>query len=97
MLRKQEKNAFLRLIFLALGWGIGLDRFYEGDKKGGILSILGWGAVFTSFLFLHCYGVEYFDGIKTQWTLEHPRASLAITAVSAESIPPLKPITASLW
>ena len=41
--------------------------------------------------------LEYFDGIKTQWTLEYPRASLAITAVSAESIPPLNPIIASSW
>ena len=42
----------------------GLDRFYEGDKKGGILSIIGWGIVFTSFLYLKCSGVEYVDGVK---------------------------------
>ena len=64
MLRKQEKNAFLRLIFLALGWGIGLDRFYEGDKKGGILSLVGWGIVLTSFGYLKCSGFEYVDGVK---------------------------------
>ena len=64
MLRKQEKNAFLRLIFLALGWGIGLDRFYEGDKKGGTLSLIGWGIVLTSFGYLKCSGIEYVDGVK---------------------------------
>ena len=35
MLRKQEKNSVVRGIFLIGGWGLGLDRFYEGDKKGG--------------------------------------------------------------
>ena len=40
MLRKQEKNAVTRGVILAIGWGWGLDRFYEGDKKGGILSII---------------------------------------------------------
>ena len=64
MLRKQEKNAITRGAILAVGWGWGLDRFYEGDKKGGILSILGWGIVFTSFLFLKCSGIEYVDGVK---------------------------------
>ncbi len=33
MLRKQEKNAVTRGVILAIGWGWGLDRFYEGDKK----------------------------------------------------------------
>ena len=37
MLRKQEKNAITRGFILAVGWGWGLDRFYEGDKKGGVL------------------------------------------------------------
>ena len=41
-----------------------IDRFYEGDKKGGILSIIGWGIVFTSFLYLKCSGIEYVDGVK---------------------------------
>ena len=35
MLRNQEKNYVVRGIFLIGGWGLGLDRFYEGDKKGG--------------------------------------------------------------
>ncbi len=33
MLRNQEKNSVVRGIFLIGGWGLGLDRFYEGDKK----------------------------------------------------------------
>ena len=41
MLKNKEKNSVARGIFLIVGWGLGLDRFYEGDKKGGILSILG--------------------------------------------------------
>ena len=64
MLRKQEKNAITKGVILAIGWGWGLDRFYEGDKKGGILSIIGWGIIFTSFLFLKCSGIEYIDGVK---------------------------------
>ena len=31
MLRNQEKNSVVRGIFLVGGWGLGLDRFYEGD------------------------------------------------------------------
>ena len=46
MLRKQEKNSLVRGIFLIGGWGLGLDRFYEGDKKGGFLSIIGWSITF---------------------------------------------------
>ena len=38
MLRKQEKNSVVRGIFLIGGWSLGIDRFYEGDKKGGFLS-----------------------------------------------------------
>ena len=37
---------------------------YEGDKKGGILSIVGWGIIFTSFFYLKCSGIEYVDGVK---------------------------------
>ena len=35
MLRNKEKNSVVRGIFLIGGWGLGLDRFYEGNKKGG--------------------------------------------------------------
>ena len=64
MLRKQEKNAVTRGLLLAIGWGWGLDRFYEGDKKGGILSIVGWAVTILSFFYLQCSGVEYVDGVK---------------------------------
>jgi len=64
MLKKQEKNAVTRSVFLAIGWGLGLDRFYEGDNKGGILSLIGWGLVFMSFGYLKCSGYEYIDGVK---------------------------------
>ena len=33
MLKNKEKNSVVRGIFLIGGWGLGLDRFYEGDKK----------------------------------------------------------------
>ena len=64
MLKKQEKNSVIRGIFLIGGWGLGLDRFYEGNKKGGVLSILGWNLTFISFLFLKCSGYSYVDGAK---------------------------------
>ena len=34
MLRNQEKNSIVRGLFLIIGWGLGLDRFYKGDNKG---------------------------------------------------------------
>ena len=45
-------------------WGLGLDRFYEGDKKGGFLSILGCSITFFTFLYLKCSGYENVNGIK---------------------------------
>ena len=65
MIRNQEKNSLVRGLFLIGGWGLGLDRFYEGDKKGGFLSIIGWSITFLSFLFLKCSGYEYVDGAKS--------------------------------
>ena len=53
MLRNQEKNSVVRGIFLIGGWGLGLDRFYEGDKKGGFLSIIGWIITFLVLSFLN--------------------------------------------
>ena len=35
MLRNQEKNSVVRGIFLIGGWGLGLDRCFEKDNKGG--------------------------------------------------------------
>tara|TARA_Y100000589_G_scaffold315102_1_gene338225 strand:- start:5201 stop:5512 length:312 start_codon:yes stop_codon:yes gene_type:complete len=64
MFKEKEKNSIVRGIFLITGWGLGLDRFYEGDKKGGILSIIGWNIIFFSILFLKCSGYEYVDGVK---------------------------------
>ena len=64
MLRNQEKNSIVRGIFLIGGWGLGLDRFYEGDKKGGFLSIIGWAITFFSFIFLKCSGSEYVESVK---------------------------------
>ncbi len=64
MFKEKEKNSIVRSIFLIAGWGLGLDRFYEGDKKGGILSIIGWGITFFSFLYLKCSGYEYVEGVK---------------------------------
>ncbi len=64
MFKEKEKNSIVRGIFLIGGWGLGLDRFYEGDKKGGILSIIGWSITFFSFLYLKCSGYEYVEGVK---------------------------------
>ena len=64
MFKNQEKNSLVRGIFLIGGWSLGLDRFYEGDRKGGFLSLIGWSITFLSFLYLKCSGYEYVDGIK---------------------------------
>ena len=64
MFKEKEKNSIVRGIFLIGGWGLGLDRFYEGDKKGGVLSIIGWSVTFFSFLYLKCSGYEYVEGVK---------------------------------
>ena len=64
MLKNKEKNSVVRGIFLIGGWSLGLDRFYEGDKKGGILSIIGWSIVILSFLLFKCSGYEYVNGVK---------------------------------
>ena len=64
MFKEKEKNSIVRGVFLIGGWGIGLDRFYEGDKKGGILSIIGWTITFFSFLYLKCSGYEDVEGLK---------------------------------
>ena len=64
MFKEKEKNSIVRGILLIGGWGLGLDRFYEGDKRGGILSIIGWNITFFSFLYLKCSGYQYVDGVK---------------------------------
>ena len=64
ILKNKEKNSVVRGIFLIGGWGLGLDRFYEGDKKGGVLSIIGWSITFFTFLYLKISGYKYADGVK---------------------------------
>ena len=65
MFRTDEKKSLTRLALLSLGWGIGLDRFYEGRAKDGILSIIGWALVFGSLMYLSpCNGVDYSQGVK---------------------------------
>lgn len=65
MFAKDEKKALTRISLLAIGWGLGLDRFYEGRNKDGILSIVGWSIVFGSIMILSpCNGYNYIDGVK---------------------------------
>ena len=44
----KKKNSVVRGIFLIGGCGLGLERFYEGDKKSGFLSIIGWSITFLA-------------------------------------------------
>ena len=44
-----KKNFLVRGIFLVFGWSLGIDRFYEGNKKAGVLSIHGWSIIFLLF------------------------------------------------
>ena len=64
MFKEKEKNFIIRGIFLIGGWVLGLDRFYEGDKKGGLLSIIWWSITIFSFLYLKCSGYQYVEGVK---------------------------------
>ncbi len=65
MFRKEEKKAITRLAVLSIGWGLGLDRFYEGKSREGILSLLGWGLIFVSLMLLSpCHGYDYASGGK---------------------------------
>tara|TARA_B100000700_G_C14721361_1_gene703918 strand:+ start:135 stop:452 length:318 start_codon:yes stop_codon:yes gene_type:complete len=66
MLRKEEKSAITRLVVLTIGWGLGLDRFYEGKTKEGLKALVGWAIIFTSLMLLSpCNGYEYVDGMKS--------------------------------
>ena len=65
MFRKEEKKAITRLALLSVGWGLGLDRFYDGKTRDGFLSIVGWGLIFTSLMILSpCHGYDYAEGGK---------------------------------
>ena len=50
---KKEKNSVVRAIFLIGGWGLGLDRFYEGDRKGGFYQSLVGVSHFLALSFLN--------------------------------------------
>ena len=65
MFRKEEKKAITRLAVLSIGWGLGLDRFYEGKTRDGFLSLVGWGLIFASLMILSpCHGYDYAEGGK---------------------------------
>ncbi|WP_320674171.1 hypothetical protein [Prochlorococcus sp. MIT 1341] len=60
MFRKEEKKALTRLAVLSFGWPIGLDRFYDGKNREGILSCLGWALVFVSIMLLSpCHALSH--------------------------------------
>ncbi len=59
MFRKEEKKALTRIGLLAIGWPIGLDRFYDGRTREGVFSLLGWAVIFGSLMFLTPCPYEY--------------------------------------
>ena len=60
MLRKDEKKSLTRLALLSVGWGVGLDRFYDGKTRDGFLSLIGWALIFGSLLVLSpCHSYDY--------------------------------------
>jgi len=66
MLRKEEKKSLTRLALLSVGWGLGLDRFYDGKTRDGFLSIIGWSLIFVSIMLLSpCHGYDYSSGGKS--------------------------------
>ena len=66
MFRKEEKKSLSRLALLSIGWPAGLDRFYDGKSKDGVLSIIGWGLIFGSLMYLSpCHGYDYVEGGKS--------------------------------
>ena len=60
MLRNQEKNSVVKGIFLIEGWGLGLDRFYEGDKKVGFYQSFVGVSHFLALLFLNVKVINIF-------------------------------------
>ena len=59
MLRKKEKKAIASIFLLLLGWPLGLDRFFEGDKKKGFIAFIAWPLGFYSLIGLGYLGSEY--------------------------------------
>ena len=53
MLRNQEKNSVVRGIFLIGGWSLGLERFYEGEKKVAFYQSLVRVSHFLALFFLN--------------------------------------------
>ena len=53
MLKIKKKNSVVRGIFFIGGGGLGLDRFYEGDKKGGFYQSLVGVSHFLALSFLN--------------------------------------------
>ena len=51
MLTSREKDSLMRLLFLLIGWPIGLDRFYEGDPTAGTATIFWWWFFFPAINF----------------------------------------------
>ena len=66
--------------FLIDDWNLGLNRFYERDKKGGLLTIIGWRIKFISFIFLKCSGYRYFDGVINYSDSPNPLIALPLLA-----------------
>ena len=60
----KKKNSIVRGILLIGGGNLGLDRFYEGDKKGSFLSMIGWNITLVSFIILKSSGYVYVHGMK---------------------------------
>ncbi len=50
MLRKKEKKAVASIFMLLIGWPIGLDQFFEGKTRDGVLTLIGWLIVLIAFL-----------------------------------------------
>ena len=50
MLRKKEKKAIASIFALLVGWPVGLDQFVEGNKRKGVMTIVGWQVTFYLFL-----------------------------------------------
>ena len=77
MFRKEEKKALTRLAVLSIGWPLGLDRFYDGKVKEGLLSAIGWLSVFSSIMFLApCPGHSH--GAETVSSLDSPNALIVL-------------------
>ena len=60
MFSSQEKNSIIILLFLIVGWPIGLDRFYEGDSLGGT-AITSWWLVILPVITLKVFQFSVFD------------------------------------